>query len=296
MQGEQVLKNRNRSLIDEMFLNGHTAAQISAKLKQVEKEKNHQVSVPTLQYYRKNFLQMSRQELNKRRNDLLVLGNKHDATVINTFEAAKDFIDAKKQHTLEIQSAINEFKTIKDKVRDAISLIEKDTVDDQNQPVFVARNMEILEKLLGRLESANNSFIKSYKEISEDDKKATNNISITVGQVEKQAKTFQEIIKRILMELDPNLVSRFFNIYKEEMNNYYKETGQNVNITISSTFGDQTNNINISTNGDGISGVIDEAITSNEDLSNENTMEHIIEIPVDPILQTEIKPEENKNE
>ena len=283
MEGEACLRHPNIEQINEMFQNGHTAVEVANYLRQVQKDKRLWISHVTLGKYRTNYLKLSRGQISQLRAEKEALKDTRSVTALSTFAAAQDFIAAKSEQTQEIMRAVEEFRNFKDDVTNSIKLIKDSTVDANGNPVFVPRNYEILEKFLGRAESINNSFIKAYKEMNDLNQKATSNISITVGQVQKQTEIFKGIIKRILMELDASLVGKFFDIYKDEMNKYYKERGQDLQININNSEGES--NINIITQLP-----TPEEVTNTVDLENENTTEHIVD--VEPVEQNK----ENNNQ
>ena len=271
MEGEAVLGHPQQTQIDEMFQNGHTSVEVASYVKQCQKDKRLQISHVTLGKYRQNFLKLSRDQISEARREKEELGKTRDVTALTHFAANKDLVEAKSLHTQEIMKAVEEFRTFKDECKSLIDVIKTQTVDANGNPVFVARNFEILEKFYGRLESTNNSFIKAYKEMNDINQKSTTNVSITVGQVQKQTEVFKRIVKRILMEIDASLVNKFWSIYKEEMNLYYKETGQELQINVNTT--DTDTNINIITQLP-----TPEEVKETVDLENENTQEHVIDL------------------
>jgi len=283
MLGESVLHHPNKAQIDEMFNNGHTAEEVANWLKQVQKDQRLRTSKVSLQYYRKNILKLTRSEINQRRNEMLALGKNHDANVLTSMAVAKDFINAKTIQKEEIDKAVNEFKSLKEEAHAAIKLIKEQSVDDQGRPVFIPRHYEILEKMLGRIESANNSFIKSYSDAEEKSRKeAAGNTTININQVERETTIVKNAMKRILMEIDASKVARFWEIMREEGAKADEESGvsSGLRIEINNTNSGNTN-INITT-----------SLPSPEEIDlevkddvNENTIEHIVDVDVDPSQQ-----------
>ncbi len=274
MLGDSVLKHPDKLLIDEMFGNGHTAQEVSNKLKQIQKKKSLQVSAVSLQYYRKNFLNMSRSEIHQKRREMEALANNRDSNALTTFAASQDFIESKNKQSEEIQVAISEFRNIKDEVTSAIKLIKEQTVDAEGKPVFVPRHYEVMEKLLGRFESVNNSFIKASQEMTKqtvDNKYGSTNISI--GQIEQNIEALKGAVKRVLLEIDPTKISRFFEIYSEETAKIAEQSGSEINIKIN-TAGSGETNINIITQLP----TAEEAKQQLKDMTNENILEQVIDI------------------
>lgn len=280
MLGESVMHHPNKAQIDEMFNNGHTAEEVANWLRQVQKDNRLRVSKVSLQYYRKNILGLTRTQIHQRRNEMLALGKTHDANVLTTFSAAKDFIDAKTKQTEEVERAINEFKHIKDEVQSAIKLIKEQSVDDQGKPVFIPRHYEIMEKLLGRLESTNNSFIKAYTEVNERNKKeAAGSTTINISQAQQESDIVKNAMKRILMEIDASKVARFWEIMRDEASRAAEESGVSSGLKIEINNGDQSTNINIITSLP----TAEETDIEVKDDVNENTVEHIVDVnPSDP--------------
>ncbi len=247
MQGDRILKHPNVDLINEMFQNGHSPLEVSNRLKQIQKNKNYQPTPVTLQHYRKNFLQLTRLDINKRREEMKMLGRTRDVTALSTFAASQDFIEAKNQQTEEVQTAIKEFRDIKDEVMSAIKLIKDQTVDAEGKPVFVPRHYEILEKMLGRLESTNNSFIKASIDYNQKSKEAQMSATININQTEKEVEVIKTAVKRILLEIDPNKVSRFFEILAEETASAMPQNGNSPSVKIQLNNSGNETNINIIT-------------------------------------------------
>ncbi len=275
MLGESVLRHPNKLEIDEMFNNGKTAKEVSDWLRMVQKDNRLRISVVSLQYYRKNFLKLSRMEINQRRSEMQTLGKTRDVTALSTFAAAKDFIDAKSEQTKVVEQAISEFKEMKTEITTAIKLLKEQTVDAEGKPVFVPRNYEILEKLIGRLESTNNTFIKNYKEFTEQDKSnSTSNTTININQMEQEVDVVKNAVKRILLEIDPLKLPRFLEILKEEAFKSSEKTGiPSIQISIDSQ-GNQNTNINIVTKLP----TPEEAEQTLKEISNENTTEYIVDV------------------
>ena len=259
-----------------MFNNGHTAEEVAAWLRQTEKDRRLRISKVSLQYYRKNFLKMSRQDINRKRNELLALGKSHDVNALTSFAVAKDFIEAKNIQTEKVKKAVTEFEDIKEEVKTAIKLIKEQTVDEQGKPIFVPRHYEIMEKLLGRLESANNSFIKAYQDSEKLNREANNSTTtININQVQQESEVVKNAVKRILLEIDVSKVTRFFDIYKEEACKYAEINGlpiaNSLKIEINSN---SDTNINIVTQLP----TAEQADLEVKEISNENTQEHIVDI------------------
>ena len=277
MLGESILRHPRKDVIDDMFNNGHTAIEVAAWLRQAEKDRRLRVSSVSLQYYRKNFLKMTRSEIHAKRTELLSMGKNHDATALTTLTAAQDFIDAKDKQTAEVKRAVGEFTEIKDEVRIAIKLIKEQTRDEQGNPIFVPRHYEILEKMLGRLESANNSFIKTSQDMEKVNKlESANMTTINISQVQQESEVVKNAVKRILLEIDASKVTRFFDIYKEEAARYAEMNGlpiaNSLKIEINNSNGNDTINIITSLP------TPEQADLDVQNSSNENTTEHIIDV------------------
>ena len=281
MLGESILTHPRKETIDGMFNNGHTAKEVAAWLRQHEKDQRLRISSVSLQYYRKNFLKMSRTEIHQKRNELLALGKNHDATALTTLTAAQDFIEAKNKQTEKVEKAISEFNDIKDEVRSAIKLIKEQTRDEQGNAIFVPRHYEIMEKLLGRLESANNSFIKSTQDMEKANKsEVTGTTTINIGQMQQESESIKNAMKRILIEVDASKLPRFFELLKEESAKYAEMNGlplsNSLKIEINKSNGNDT--INIITQLPSP----EQADLDVQNMSNENTTEHIVDITPEP--------------
>ena len=288
MLGESVLRHPHKEVIDDMFNSGQTAKEVAAWLRQTEKDRRLRVSSVSLQYYRKNFMKMSRQEIHAKRNEFQALGKHHDATALTTLTAAQDFIDAKDKQTAEVKKAISEFTDIKDEVKNAIKLIKEQTRDEAGNPIFVPRHYEIMEKMLGRLESANTSFIKATQDMEKSNRlESANTTTINIGQVQQESEVVKNAVKRILLEIDASKVTRFFDIYKEEAAKYAEMNG----LPLANSLRIEINNNGGSNGNDTSINIITQLPTPEQadldvrNISNENTTEHIVDIEPEPPQQ-----------
>lgn len=277
MLGESCLTHPRKDNIDEMFNNGHTAEEVAAWLRQTEKDRRLRISKVSLQYYRKNFLKMSRQDINRKRMEMAAMGKHHDANALTSFAVAKDFIEAKSQQLETVKKSLSDFENIKSEVRDAIKLIKEQTRDEQGNPIFVPRHYEILEKMLGRSESATNSLIKATLDMEKQLKEPTGSTTtINIGQMQQETEVVKNAVKRILLEIDVSKVSRFFEIYREEAAKYAEMNGlpitNSLKIEINNASGDS--NINIITQLPSP----EQADMEVKQISNENTTEAIVDI------------------
>jgi len=292
MEGEVVLKHPNKAAIDEMFKNGHTAEEVKNYLRQVQKNKRWQTSKVTLQHYRKNFLNLTRLDVNRIRREMMESGNTRDENRLTTFAAAKDFVEAKEVQTQEIYKFIDDFKSIKEKALGAIALIETTNRDADGNPTFRPRDFEIMEKFLGRIESTSNSYIKAIQEINKSNSAGAagqTNITVTTAEIEKYKDAFKEIIKKIALELSPDKINRMISIYSDGISKVTGISTGNFQIQINST-GNVDNNINIITSSSSSLPTADQADVMAKDLENENTLENIIDIPPD------LDPDKNKEQ
>jgi hypothetical protein len=278
MLGESILRHPNRDVIDEMFKNGSTSEKVSAWLRQHQRDRRWQTSKVSLQYYRKNFLNMSRAEINKARNEAAALGKHHDVNALTTFTAAEDYIMMKNEQTEVVKKAVDEFTDMKNEVMDAIKLLKDQTVDEQGNPVFIPRHYEILEKLVGRFESVNTSFIKSFSDMEKLEKeKESSSTTININQAQQESEAVKNATKRILLEIDASKVGRYFEILREEMDLYAEKNGikelGGLKIEIKNKEGNDTN-INIVTSLP----TAEEEDMEVVDISNENTTEFIVDV------------------
>lgn len=280
MEGEVILKHPNKSAIDEMFTNGHTAEEVQNYLRQIQKNKRWQTSKVTLQHYRKNFLNLTRLDVNKIRRELKESGNTRDENVLSTFVAGQEFVTAKNAQTQEIYNFINDFKNIKDEALSAITLIKQTNRDADGNLTFRSRDFEVMEKFLGRIESSANSYIKAMTEVNKTQSASSQtNITITTAEIEKYKEAFKTIIKRIALELDPDKINKFINIYSEEISKITGISTGNFQIQINSA-GTSENNINIITTPASLPSE-EQAEHILETLINENVLENVIDIPIE---------------
>ena len=286
MEGEVVLKHPNKDAIDEMFARGgHTAEQVQNYLRQVQKSKRWQTSKVTLQHYRKNFLNLTRLDVNRLRREAQIAGRTRDETALTTFSAASEFVEAKQIQTQEIYKFIDDFKSIKDKALAAIHLIETTNRDADGNPTFRPRDFEIMEKFLGRIESTSNSYIKAIQEINKSNSSGMSNqtnITVTTAEIDKYKEAFKEIIKKIALELSPDKLNRMITIYSEGISKITGISTGNFQIQINSSGNMDSgniNNINIVTSSS--LPTAEEADIMAKDIVNENILENVIDVPMD---------------
>lgn len=253
MKGQNVLKHPDRDEITKMLNDGYTADEVSKHLSQKHKHKMYHLSAITLQYYRQNFLKLEKEEIARRRKDLVESGNTKELNALDSFSAAQGFIEAKEKAAAEIINALENFKSIQDKVLERINLIDESTKDDNGNRVYKPRNEEILEKYLGRLESMTNSFIKMQEFINKKNlgPQGTTEIQITMNEMNKYAEFSKTIMQKTLVRIDPTLINEFLTIYNEERDKFLSEQGlaEQGKVNISINNGNDTK-ISVSTSAD----------------------------------------------
>jgi 23S rRNA pseudoU1915 N3-methylase RlmH len=250
-KGADVQKHKSADDISRMLLEGYTPDEVSKWLKQKYHHKMYWISGVTLTAYRNNFLNLTREQAWEKRKELLDTGDTQGVTQLDTFTAARGFIEAKQQATEEVISAITNFKSIQDKILERINLIDASTRDDAGNPVYKPKNEEILQGYLARLESMTTSFVKISQEMKKQQEKAgTTEIQITMSEINKYADVFKEIIQELLTRLDPSLLNEFLELYNEKIQKIMPATegsvkdGNQVKISIKNS----NNNVNITMN------------------------------------------------
>jgi len=237
MKGQQVLKHPDRDELTRMLNEGYTTDEVSKWLKQKHKHVMYHLSAITLQYYRNNFLKLQKEEIAQKRKELLSSGNVKDTNVLDSFSAAQGFIEAKEKAAAEIINAIENFKSIQDKIIDRLNLVERETKDVDGKPVYKARNEEIIQGYLARLESMTNSFVKLQETLSKKNQPSgTTEIQITMNEMNKYMELFKTIMQRTITRVDASLLNDFYIVFNEERDKSLVENGlidQNkVNISI----------------------------------------------------------------
>ncbi len=238
MKGQNVLKHPDRDEIGKMLNDGYSPEEVSKHLSQKHKHKMYHLSDITLQYYRQNFLKLEKPEIAQRRKALLESGNTKELNALDSFSAAQGFIEAKEKAAAEIINALENFKSIQDKVLERINLIDESTKDDNGKMVYKPRNEEILEKYLGRLESMTNSFIKMQEFINKKNlgPQGTTEIQITMNEMNKYSDFFKSVMQKTMVRIDPALINDFLITFNEEKDKLLEEQGllepNKVNISI----------------------------------------------------------------
>lgn len=238
MKGQNVLKHPDRDEITKMLNDGYSPEEVSKHLSQKHKHKMYHLSDITLQYYRQNFLKLAKPEIAQRRKELLESGNTKELNALDSFSAASGFIEAKEKAAAEIINALENFKSIQDKVLERINLIDESTKDDNGKMVYKPRNEEILEKYLGRLESMTNSFIKMQEFINKKNlgPQGTTEIQITMNEMNKYSDFYKTVMQKTLVRIDPTLINDFLITFNEEKDKLLEEQGlvepNKVNISI----------------------------------------------------------------
>jgi len=242
MKGQNVMKHPDRDEIIKMLKEGYSADEVSKHLTQKHKHKMYHLSAITLNYYRQNYLKLGREEIAQRRRELLADGNTKELHALDSFSAANGFIEAKEKAAAEIINALENFKSIQDKIYEQINLIDKSTKDDNGNAIYKTKNVEIIEKLLGRLESMTNSFIKMQEFINKKNlgPQGTTEISITMNEMNKYSDFYKAIMQKTLVRIDPSLINDFLRDFNEEKDKMLVEQGlgnndPKVNISINNS-------------------------------------------------------------
>lgn len=231
------MKHPDRDEITRMLNDGYTTDEVSKWLSQKHKHKMYHLSGITLNYYRQNYLKIGREEIAKRRKDLLASGNTKELNVLDSFSANQGFIEAKEKAAAEIINALENFKSIQDKILDRLNLIDQETKDDAGKPQYKARNEEIIQGYLARLESMTNSFIKMQEFINKKNlgPAGTTEISITMNEMTKYSEFYKAVMQKTLVRIDPSLINDFLTDFNAEMTKMLDEQGieqPKVNISI----------------------------------------------------------------
>jgi hypothetical protein len=243
MKGQQVLKHPDREEITRMLNEGYTTDEVCRWLKQKHKHIMYHLSAITLQYYRNNFLKLEKEEIAKRRKDLVSSGNVKDIHVLDSFSASQGFIEAKEKASAELINALENFREIQDKVKDRLNLIERETRDADGKQIYKARNEEIIQGYLTRLESMTNSFVKMQEYLAKKNEPAaggSTEIQITMNEMNKYSDLFKNVMQRTMTKIDPSLLNEFYAIFNEERNKLMAEQGMTepgskVNISINNS-------------------------------------------------------------
>ena len=239
MKGQNVLKHPDRDEITKMLQDGYSTDEVSKHLTQKHKHKMYHLSAITLQYYRNNYMKLNREEIAQKRKELLADGNTKDLNTLDSFSAAQGFIEAKEKAAAEIINALENFKSIQDKIYERLNLIDQETRDDNGKQKYKARDEEIIQGYLARLEGMTNSFIKMQEFIAKKNlgPQGTTEISITMNEMNRYMEFSKTLMQKVLVRIDPTLINDFLISYEEEKNKLQAEQGiapqgQAVNISI----------------------------------------------------------------
>ena len=227
MKGQNVLKHPDRDEITRMLKEGYTCDEVEKHLKQKHQHKMYWLSAITLQYYRNNYLKMEKLEIAQMRKQLLADGNTKELNALDSFSAASGFIEAKEKAAAEIINALENFKSIQDKVLERLNLIEQETKDANGKPQYKARNEEIIQGYLTRLESMTNSFIKMQEFVAKKNlgPQGTTEISITMNEMNKYADFYKAVMQKVLVRIDPSLINDFLLAFSEEKQKLENDQG-----------------------------------------------------------------------
>lgn len=227
MKGENVIKHPDRDEITKMLNDGYTTDEVSKHLSQKHKHKMYHLSAITLQHYRQNYLKLAKEEIAQRRKDLISSGNTKELNALESFSAAQGFIEAKEKAAAEIINALENFKSIQDKVLERINLIDQSTKDDKGNMIYKPRNEEILQGYLARLESMTNSFIKMQEFINKKNlgPQGTTEIQITMNEMNKYSEFFKTVMQKTMIRIDPTLINDFLTTFNDERDKLLEEQG-----------------------------------------------------------------------
>lgn len=240
MKGQQVLKHPDRDELTRMLKEGYTTDEVSKWLKQKHKHVMYHLSAITLQAYRNNFLKLEKAEIAKLRVELLSSGNVKDSNVLNSFAANQNFIEAKEKAAAELINVAENFKSIQEKILERLNLVERETKDVDGKPIYKARNEEIIQGYLARLESMTNSFVKAQEAMNKKHiNQGTTEIQITMNEMNKYADLFKSIMQKTMTKIDPSLLNEFYMTFNEEKEKMMVENGMTdpnkVNISINNS-------------------------------------------------------------
>jgi hypothetical protein len=251
MKGQQVLKHPDREEITRMLNEGYTTDEVCRWLKQKHKHIMYHLSAITLQYYRNNFLKLEKEEIAKRRKELVSSGNVKDTHVLDSFSAAQGFIEAKEKASAELINALENFREIQDKVKDRLNLIERETRDADGKPIYKARNEEIIQGYLTRLESMTNSFVKMQEYLNKKNEPAggSTEIQITMNEMNKYSELFKNVMQRTMTKIDPSLLNEFYLIFNEERAKLMAEQGLGEQSKVNISINNSDTKVKIVTNG-----------------------------------------------
>jgi len=133
---------------------------------------------------------------------------------------------------------------------------------------------------MGRIESSANSYLKAVTEMQKQGSAngaSQTNINVSTMDMDKYTEAFREIIKKIAMELSPDKINRMIAICEDGISKVTGAPTSNVQIQINSAGeGSSVNNINIITSSS--LPTAEEADKMAENISNENTLENVIDI------------------
>lgn len=279
MKGQQVLKHPDRDELSRMLNEGYTTDEVSKWLKQKHKHMMYHLSAITLQYYRNNFLKLEKEEIAQRRKELISSGNVKDTNVLNSFAANQGFIEAKEKAAAEIINALENFKSIQDKILDRLNLVERETKDADGKPLYKARNEEIIQGYLARLESMTNSFVKLQEALNKKNMgSGTTEIQITMNEMNKYAELFKNIMQKTMIKIDPTLLNDFYETFNAEKEKMMTDNGlmePKVNISINNN-----TKVNI------VTGSMDSPMPSMPNVNIQKSGEEYIDLEDDDIDET----------
>jgi len=250
MEGKKILRHPDKDQIDSMFQEGYSAEEILNWIKVKRKHRMYWPSVASLNSYRQNFLNITTEQLKQKRQQLLDSGSKDkqgiDAIALQITN--NELREIKEKAKTDVIKIMDNFKFIQDKIKERLEIVEKGSIGPDGTVIFKARNEEVFEKYLGRLES----LMSTYQKVSDQiEKKASLNapteISITTEKINQYSDIYKTIMQKILTRLDPGLLSEFLDIYQEEMGKANSGSSEQVKISINNGQ-NLAGKINITTN------------------------------------------------
>jgi hypothetical protein len=223
MRGEQVQRHKARVEIDQQLKDGYSPDEVSKWLKNTYKHRMYWISAPTLNDYRKNFLQLDEEELKRKRRILLETGNTREANQIERHLTTQEVIDSnnelikiKEEAKKEIVTVLDNFKYIQDTVKTRINEVIN-RANDPNMARQVTRNEELLERYLARLESMSVQFQKIMDKIEEKEiKKKPVEVSLTTQKIEQYSDIYKNILQKVVTKFDPSLMGEVMETIQEE--------------------------------------------------------------------------------
>lgn len=211
MSFSKVLSHPNKNIIVRMLTRGDGVRKVAQYLKErYPKDKSKQISVPTLQAFRKQKLNIEGEALEvikvAAREKRQVKNSKHESAQIRKLPAYKEKVKEIINYHVDIQNELKELMIlVKARIEDLFDKAMRGEITI-NEEANLQRYFQIVTTTIER-------WAKYVEKIA--DKTVETNVNITV--IENQMSLMREAVREVIEEMDPEMAIKFLDKLNNKM-------------------------------------------------------------------------------